>query len=272
MAIEPTNITKFIDPAASLSRCLACAAALEGLDRCPACGRAYPVQDGIFSAIGPLTGRNRVAAAFYDGPAWQRFRPWERAFLRLQGGQARARNQILRHLPNVAEARVLEVGIGDGENLTLLPKNWTVYGVDIARTQLVGCLDRFPELAGRLTWAEAEALPFLNATFDAVFCIGGFNFFRDHAAALAEMRRVARPGAPVIIADERPDLGRFGIGHLLGVPALDLWWVQFLGLDRDFAAMALDCSFDPAHLIAHAWPGARLMPIWSRLGYCLVGE
>lgn len=261
-----------IDSTASLSRCLACSAALKGLNHCPACGRAYPLQDGVLSAIGPLTGRNRIAAAFYDGRAWQRFRPWERAFLGLQGGQARARNQILRHLPNVSGVRVLEVGIGDGENVPLLPKDWTLYGVDVARTQLVACLARFPDLAGRLAWAEAEALPFLDATFDAVFCIGGFNFFRDHAVALSEMRRVARPGAPVIIADERPDLGRFGIGHLLGLPALDLWWIQFLGLDRAFAAMALDCRFDPGQLIAHSWPGARLTPIWTRLGYCMIGN
>lgn len=272
MNTESSHFNESIDSAASLSRCLACSAALEGLERCPACRRAYPLQDGILSAIGPLTGRNRIAAAFYDGRAWQRFRPWERAFLRLQGGEARARNQILRHLPDLAGARVLEVGIGDGENAPLLPNDWKLYGVDVARTRLLACLDRFPDLDGRLTWAEAEALPFFDATFDAVFCIGGFNFFRDHIVALAEMRRVARPGAPVIIADERPDLGRFGIGHLLGLPALDLWWVQFLGLDRDFAAMALDCRFEPRQLIAHAWPGARLMPIWGRLGYCLVGE
>src|SRR5215212_9939877 len=58
----------------------------------------FPERDGIVEAIGPLTGRNRVAAAFYDGPGWRRFRPWEHAFLALQGGQERARRPILNHL------------------------------------------------------------------------------------------------------------------------------------------------------------------------------
>ena len=60
--------------------------------------------------------------------------------------------------------------------------------------------DRFPDMAGRLVWAEGEALPFADATFDAVFTVGGFNYFRDHVAALREMRRVAVPGRPVLVA------------------------------------------------------------------------
>ena len=44
--------------------------------------------------------------------------------------------------------------------------------------------------------ASAEALPFQDATFDAVLHIGGINFFDDKAQALAEMARVAKPGHP----------------------------------------------------------------------------
>jgi hypothetical protein len=72
----------------------------------------FPERGGIAEAIGPLSGRNRVAAAFYDGPGWRRFRPWEHAFLALQGGQARARRPLLERLPAVPAACVLEVGIG----------------------------------------------------------------------------------------------------------------------------------------------------------------
>src|SRR5204862_8118113 len=134
---------------------------LEGPHACSSCGRPHPVVDGILHAIGPLTGTNRIAAAFYDSPCWSRFRPWERLFLWFQGpGAAAARRQILRHLPTrEAGARVLEVGIGDGENLPLLPPDWDVYGVDIALTQLAACRQRFPRMDGRLAWAEGEALP-----------------------------------------------------------------------------------------------------------------
>lgn len=255
---------------AALARCLDCAAALGGREACPACGRPHPEADGILDAIGPLTGTNRIAAAFYDGPGWPRFRPFERMFLRLHGGQANARRQALRHLPRAEGLRVLEVGIGDGENLPLLPPSWTVFGVDVARTQLVACRDRFPAMAGRLAWAEGESLPFDDSEFDAVYSVGGFNYFRDPAAALREIRRVARPGAPVVVADEVPELRRLAIGALIGIDALDIWWMRRIGLDPEFAAMVVAHRIDPDALAARTWPGYRRFPIWHRLGYCLV--
>ncbi len=166
--------------------------------------------------------------------------------------------------------RVLEVGIGDGENLPLLPTRWEIHGVDIARTQLEACRDRFPRMAGRLAWAEGEALPFPDGTFDAVFSVGGFNFFRDPSQALREMRRVARPGATVVVADEVPSLKRFTIGHLIGFPNLDAWLLRAMGLDREFVRMVLGLRLDIDALRRREWPHARRLPIWHRLGYCLV--
>ena len=153
------------------------------------------------------------------------------------GGVRRARMEILRHVlerVNGPRALALEVGIGNGENLAFLPAGWTVHGVDIARTQLEDCIRRHPAMTGRLAWAEAESLPFADATFDASWSVGGFNYYRDHEATLREMRRVTKPGGPVVVADEVPSLHRAGLGHLLGVPSLDGWWLRRLGLDREF--------------------------------------
>ena len=225
--------------------------------------------DGIWERIGPLHGRNRVAAAFYDGSGWIKFRPWERLFLLFQGGAKRARRQILRHLDGLPDrARVLEVGIGDGENLAFLPRGWAVFGADLARNPLLGCIRRVPEMGGRLAWAEAESLPFADSTFDACYSIGGFNYFRDHAQALAEMARVTRPGGALVVADESPRLYRYGIGHLISRPKLDGVWLRALGLDPEFAAMVLDYADDPETAVKRAWPGAVRHSIWTGLGYC----
>jgi SAM-dependent methyltransferase len=222
---------------------------------------------GIVEAIGPLTGRNRVAAAFYDGPGWLRFRPWEHAFLALQGGQEKARRPILARLPDTLSARVLEVGIGEGDNLSLLPQGWDVHGVDIARTRLEDCLHRFPIMAGRLTWAEGERLPYADASFDACFTIGGFNYFGDHLAALREMRRVTRPGGVLVVADEAPWLHRCGIGHLIGMPRIDAAWLRLLGLDHDFIDIVLALKIDLDALFPQD-EGWRRASIWRGLGYC----
>jgi SAM-dependent methyltransferase len=252
--------------------CIACGERLGCEPGCPRCGRAHHFRDGILEAIGPLDGRNRIVAAFYDGPGWRRFQPWEQGFLVLQGGARRARMQILRHVLEDArpDATVLEVGIGDGENLPLLPTGWTVHGVDIARTRLEACIARHPTMAGRLALAEAERLPFDDATFDACWTIGGFTYFGDHEAALREMRRVTRPGGPVVVADEVPGLHRAGLGHLIGVPAFDAWWLRLLGLDREFVDMVLRFDVDLFEPARRAWPGAERHRIWSGLGYCLV--
>jgi SAM-dependent methyltransferase len=269
-AVERESPPKILE----LARCLSCGNPLAGEPICLACGRAYPTRDGITEAIGPLAGRNQIVADFYDGPGWVRFRPWEQAFLILQGGVRRARMEILRHVLGVgtAPARVLEVGIGSGENLTFSHRGWDVFGIDIARTQLESCLRRHPAMAGHLAWAEAERLPFADATFDASWSVGGFNYFSDHERALREMRRVTKPGSPVVVADEVPGLHRAGLGHLLGIPSLDAWWLRKLGLDREFVRMVLEFNVDLAGLAGRVWPHHTRHRIWHGMGYCLVDK
>ncbi len=256
----------------SLSNCLDCGGPLDGSSACVRCLRAYPVCDGILEAIGPLDGRNRTVANFYDGPGWPKFRKWERLFLTFQGGARRARQSILTHVLAIGrpDARVLEVGIGDGENIPYLPETWSIYGVDIARTQLVAGQKRFPQLRDHLAWAQAERLPFPDGTFDACYSVGGFSHYGDQAAALREMRRVTRAGGPVVVADESPNLHRLGIGHLIGVPSIDAAWLRLLGLDREFVDMVLSLDFDIHSLADSVLPGSQIIPIWSRLGYCLI--
>jgi SAM-dependent methyltransferase len=240
----------------------------------------FPERGGIVEAIGTLTGRNRIAAAFYNGRGWRRFRPWERGFLALQGGQRRARLPILQHLTPVISngairvagaARVLEVGIGEGDNLPFLYSGGEVHGVDIARTRLEDCLNRFPGMRGRLAWAEAERLPYADDSFDACFSIGGFNHFGDHAAALDEMKRVTRPGGVLVVADEAPWLHRCGIGHLIGFPRIDAAWMRMIGLDREFVDMVLTQTLDLDALMPSS-EGWQRTSIWRRLGYCMVGH
>lgn len=236
----------------------------------PLLRQEFPERGGIVEAIGPLAGRNRIAAAFYDGPGWRKFRPWEHAFLALQGGQEKARRPILAKLPEATSARVLEVGIGEGDNLRFLPPGWEIHGVDIARTRLEDCLSRFPAMAGRLVWAEGERLPYADASFDACFTVGGFNYFGDHDQVLREMRRVTRPGGVLVVADEAPWLHRCGIGHLIGRPRIDTAWLRLLGLDRDFADMVVAQKIDLNALFPHA-EGWRRSPIWRGLGFCVSG-
>jgi short-subunit dehydrogenase/SAM-dependent methyltransferase len=239
---------------------------------CTSCGRVYPHEDGLLVAQGELRGNNRIAADFYNSDRWQRFRPFENLFLKAFGGIPGARRQVLRHLRPLRGGSLLEVGIGDGENVALLPPTWQVSGVDIARVPLAACRDRHVGRGLFLALAEGEHLPFADHSFDAVLCVGGFNFFRDPPGALAEMARVTRPGGRVVVADELPDLFRWGWGHLLGWPAFDAWLMERFWLGPEFTSMVLNNRLD-IHRLARMAPGTyRVHPIWRGFGYCIAGS
>jgi SAM-dependent methyltransferase len=97
-----------------------------------------------------------------------------------------------------APARVLEVAAGTGavtrRLAAELPESVAVVATDLNPPML--------ELASSIgtrrpvEWrpADAQALPFDEASFDAVVCQFGAMFFPDRAKAYAEARRVLRPG------------------------------------------------------------------------------
>jgi ubiquinone/menaquinone biosynthesis C-methylase UbiE len=256
-------------------RCVDCCAVLEAPAcaevGCAACGRTYPAEEGVLVALGELHGNNRIAANFYNSDRWRRFRIWENLFLKTFGGLPAARLQVLRHLRPLTEGSLLEVGIGDGENVALLPHGWRVSGVDIARRPLLACRKRHASRGLWLALAEGERLPFADRSFDAVLCVGGFNFFSDPLKAFHEMTRVTRPLGRVVVADELPDLFRWGWGHLLGWPAFDEWLMKRFWLGPEFTAMVLANHFEAQVVARTVSASFRVHSIWRGYGYCLAG-
>jgi SAM-dependent methyltransferase len=137
----------------------------------------------------------------------------------LGGGGAAARRAVFERLGLDAlpatGARVLEVGVATGQNLSPLldavPADTAVelWGTDSRLGLLVQAKDRCgddPRLADtRLLIAAPDALPFRDAAFDRVLHMGGLHGQVDPARAVAEMARVTRPGGIVVVVDERPD-------------------------------------------------------------------
>ena len=60
-------------------------------------------------------------------------------------------------------------------------------------------------LAVELLEGDAEALPFPDASFDAVTSVFGSMFAPDHARTAAELLRVCRPGGTIALASWTPD-------------------------------------------------------------------
>jgi ubiquinone/menaquinone biosynthesis C-methylase UbiE len=102
-----------------------------------------------------------------------------------------------------AEGDVLEIAIGTGLNLPLYPAGVRLTGVELSPNMLAVARQRAEEL-GRgidLHEADAQALPFDDESFDTVVCTLSLCAIPDHAAAIAQMARVLRPGGRVLLLD-----------------------------------------------------------------------
>jgi len=97
-----------------------------------------------------------------------------------------------------AAGRVLELGIGMGLNLALYDPGRveSVTGVDPAAElrAIAQGAPRDPRLSVKVEDGTAEALPFEDRSFDCVVCTFTLCSVHDPAAALAEARRVLKPG------------------------------------------------------------------------------
>ncbi|MGH8975584.1 MAG: class I SAM-dependent methyltransferase, partial [Acidimicrobiia bacterium] len=107
--------------------------------------------------------------------------------------------------------RVLDVASGPGTTAFLLAEEFgaTVDGVDAGALTVeragTGAHQRHLADLVRFLRADAEALPFDDATFDAVVCECAFCTFPDQEAAAAEFARVLRPGGRVGLTDVTVD-------------------------------------------------------------------
>jgi ubiquinone/menaquinone biosynthesis C-methylase UbiE len=116
------------------------------------------------------------------GPMW--FEPYAR--------------DLARRFTPPAGARVLEIAAGTGivtrHLLSRLPADGHLTATDLGEAMLATGQARLP-VDPRLEWkiADACALPFGSAEFDAVVCQFGLMFFPDKVGAPGEMRRVLKP-------------------------------------------------------------------------------
>ncbi len=228
---------------------------------CPRCQQTYPIERGIphFIQQAELTGSNRRFARLYDWLSWF-YRAFSvLAFAYIGMNEERARREITDRLQPHGGS-VIEVSIGPGVNLPYLvgrPDVGHVFGLDISLGQLRRCQSYLQ----RKRWSvdlflgSAERLPFADDSFDGVFHVGGINFFNDKQAAIAEMIRVARPGARILIADESEKGAR---AYEKIIP----------GFKRGFEGQR-EAITAPLDLIPDTMQEVRVFDVWKGWLYCL---
>ena len=156
--------------------------------------------------------------------------------------------------------RVLDVGCGTGvllEQLRRRHPGLELQGIDPSEGML-GVARDWCGTDVLVAHGRAERLPFPEDAFDVVFSVSALHYFEDPPQAIAEMRRVLRPGGRVVIVDWCAD-------YL----AMRLFarWLRLRGgtLGRIHRAEELDGLLKDHGFRTHRLERFRIRPLWGMM-------
>lgn len=226
-----------------------CPACRSPLDRgpggfaCEPCGRSFPNVVGLtdlrlasdaylsladerakaerLERFAPTTDVLGVARAYYAMTDDVDDRRRARFLAHIAGAELRG-EVLAGMLPR--EGRILEVGCGTGGLLVAASRRGiAIQGSDIATRWLVVARRRLADrgLSVPLVGAQAERLPWPDASFDALVADSILEHLEDPLEALREWRRVVRPGGRLLVWSPNrmsiltdPHVGLWGLGWM----------------------------------------------------------
>lgn len=103
--------------------------------------------------------------------------------------------------------RLLDVGCGTGTPLLSFARDSAaelLVGADFTPAMVARTAEKIRRLACdrcHVVAADAERLPFADATFDVITCCNSFHHYPHQPVAAREFRRVLRPGGMLILID-----------------------------------------------------------------------
>jgi ubiquinone/menaquinone biosynthesis C-methylase UbiE len=167
-----------------------------------------------------------------------------------------------RWLGRQATGVVVEIGAGTGANLSFLGRADRIAVVEPSPSMRARLAPLAAEAGAELVDASADDLPFDDASVDAVLCTLVLCSVSDLPAALAELRRVLRPGGRLLLLEHvRSDDPRTAAWQDRAVP---VWRRAAQGChpNRDTLAAVEAAGFAIAerHPVPVVMPGARFVP------------
>lgn len=173
-------------------------------------GHRYAIDHGVPDLTYPpsLAPQDDRVRAFYDARAEAYDENLHLTFRTHGEDEHHVRKAFVDALELKPSARVLEVSCGTGRDSEIIAERLGADGhlclQDISFAMLDRCRDRLAGATVPTTYCLSNAayLPFPDGYFDAVFSFGGLGEFSDIRRSLAEMARVSKPGAKVVVGDE----------------------------------------------------------------------
>ena len=104
---------------------------------------------------------------------------------------------------SLAAGRTLEVAAGTGRNLSHYSRQIPLTAIDLSEQMLDLARQRAVRLQREVEFqvADAQALPYADASFDTVLATLALCSIPDDRAAVAEMSRVLRPGGRLLLLE-----------------------------------------------------------------------
>jgi ubiquinone/menaquinone biosynthesis C-methylase UbiE len=119
--------------------------------------------------------------------------------------------RALEHLGLGPASVALDVACGLGDDVARMrARCGRAVGVDRSRSLITAARSRHPDAGCAFAAADAAALPFAEATFDAVRVDRSLQHIADPGRVVREMARVTRRGGVVLCAE--PDWGTYLVG------------------------------------------------------------
>jgi len=234
--------------------------------RCRNCGSAYAMLDGILSAMSLAENDPKKAIQTFWDELYQAAYADDNAKL--------SREQLINLLPNLEAmfrarrhlavvemplsrlkgAEVLEIGCGNGAHSAMFSYMFgaRMTSVDITASRVLATSRKLdllsPEGEHLCMQADAESLPFSEATFDVVYSNGVLHHTSNTEKAIDEVHRVLRPGGQAVIMLYARHSFQYWISSVIGHGVLKAQLLRgrsWLGRSTEWMAPAPQKVFNP---------------------------
>lgn len=173
-------------------------------------GHSYHIKQGLPDLTHPpqLTAGDAQVRSFYDGRAEAYDKYLHLTFLTHNEDEQAVRQRFIAALDLQPSSRVLEVSCGTGRDSEIIAQQLGAEGQlclqDISPAMLARAQERLAaqQVPVSFNLSNACYLPYPDRYFDAVYSFGGIGEFSDIKRSLAEMVRVSKVGAKIVIGDE----------------------------------------------------------------------